>query len=164
MNTNILSVRFFVKKYKVKDNLVPVYVRITVDGRSADASLKREIELTRWNPDKGQAIGTRSEIKSFNAYLEQVRTEISNCYAELKFQKKPINAQAVKNAFCGVTPEEHTLVGLIEYHNTHLKDTLEWGTMKNYMTTQKYIQKFLKDIKKTSDIPLSQLSYSFLVD
>ncbi len=72
MNTNILSVRFFVKKYKVKDNLVPVYVRISVDGRSADASLKKEIELTTWNPDKGQAIGTRSEIKSFNAYLDQV--------------------------------------------------------------------------------------------
>lgn len=164
MNTNILSVRFFVKKYKVKGSLVPVYVRISVDGRSADASLKREIELTTWNPDKGQAAGTRNDIKSFNAYLDQVRTEISNCYAELKFLKKPINAQTVKNAFCGVTPEEHTLIGLIEYHNTNLKDTLEWGTMKNYMTTQKYIQKFLKDIKKTSDIPLSQLSYSFLVD
>ncbi len=49
MNTNILSVRFFVKKYKAKNNLVLIYVRITVDGRSADASLKREIDLESWS-------------------------------------------------------------------------------------------------------------------
>ena len=54
--------------------------------------------------------------------LEQIRTEISNAYADLKFQKKPINAEAVKNLFCGIIPDEHTLMGLIEYHNTYLKD------------------------------------------
>jgi hypothetical protein len=45
MNTNILSVRFFVKKYKAKNNRVPIYVRITLDGKSVDASLKREIDV-----------------------------------------------------------------------------------------------------------------------
>ena len=32
------------------------------------------------------------------------------------------------------------------------------------MTTQKYVQRFLKEVKRTSDVLLSQLSYSFLVD
>ena len=120
--TNILSVRFFIKKYKAKNNKAPLYARITVDGKSVDTSLKREIDLVSWNRTKGQAKGTRDEIKSLNSSLDQVRTEISNCYADLKFQKKPINAEAVKNLFCGIIPDEHTLMGLIEYHNTYLKD------------------------------------------
>jgi len=164
MNTNILSVRFFVKKYKAKNNRVPIYVRITVDGKSADASLKREIDIDSWDVEKGQARGARSEIKALNSYLDQVRAEITNAYNRLKFEGKALRADAVKNKFCGIEPVEHTLMGLIEHHNTHLKGFLEWGTMKNYETTQKYIQKFLKEMMKVGDIALSQLSYSFLVD
>ena len=162
--TNLLSLRFFIKHDKVKNGCAPIYVRICVEGKPADVSLKRSIDISNWNAKKGQAQGLRDETKPINAHLERIRTEISNAYADLKFQKKPITAEAVKNLWCGITPEDHTLLGLIDYHNTHLKDMLEWGTMKNYMTTQKYIQRFLKQVKKTSDIFLSQLSYSFLVD
>jgi site-specific recombinase XerD len=45
-----------------------------------------------------------------------------------------------------------------------LKETLEWGTMKNYYTTKKYVQLFLTEKLKTKDIFLSQLSYKFIVD
>ncbi len=53
---------------------------------------------------------------------------------------------------------------LNQYHNTQLRDTIEWGTMKNYMTTQRYVREFLKNHIKTSDIPLHQLSYKFIAD
>lgn len=164
MNTNILSVRFFVKKYKRKNNLVPIYVRITLDRKSVDASLKREVNLDSWSVDRSQARGTRPEIRALNAYLDQVRTEITNAYNQLKFEGALLSPITIKNRFCGIEPEEHTLLSLIDYHNNHLKDILEWGTMKNYHTTQKYIQRFLKEMKKVLDIPLSQLSYPFLVD
>lgn len=164
MNTNILSVRFFVKKYKVKANQVPIYARISFDGKSADVSLKRTTEIGSWNVNKGQARGTRPEIRSLNAHLDQVRTDVTNAYNQLKFKGKLLSLDSIKNKFCGIEPEEHTLLGLIKYHNEHLKEFLEWGTMKNYGTTLKYIQAFLKEIMKAADLPLSQLSYSFLVD
>jgi hypothetical protein len=42
------------------------------------------------------------------------------------------SAQAVKSLFCGEDPasNEQTINKLIDYHNNHLKHTLEWGTMK----------------------------------
>lgn len=162
--TNLMRLRFFIKKYKAKENSAPVYVRITVNGRSADISLKRAIDVRCWNKSKGKAKGNGDEARTFNNYLEQVRTEISNCQTELRILKKDTSAEAIKKHYCGFTPEERTLMSLIEYHNTYLKDTLEWGTMKNYMTTQKYVVLFLKKKLKVSDVPLSQLSYSFLVD
>jgi integrase len=164
MNTNILSVRFFVKKYKVKDNRVPIYVRITVDRRSVDVSLKREIDLNSWSAEKGQARGLRPENRTLNAYLDHARAEVTNAYNQVKFEGKALSADTVKNKFCGIEPQEQTLLGLITHHNSHLKEFLEWGTMKNYGTTQKYIQMFLKQKMKVTDVPLSHLSYSFLVD
>ena len=65
--TNILSVRFFIKQYKVKNGRAPIYVRITVEGRSSDVSLKRNIEIANWNAEKGQAQGLRDETKPINA-------------------------------------------------------------------------------------------------
>jgi site-specific recombinase XerD len=41
---------------------------------------------------------------------------------------------------------------------------LTWGTMKNYFTTQKYIQKFLNERFRKTDIFLSGLSYKFITD
>jgi integrase len=162
--TNLLSVRFFIKQHKMKDGRVPIYVRICVQGKPADVSLKRNIEIAHWNKKKGEARGSLDDAKSINANLERIRTEITNAYGELKFQKKEITAEAVKNMWCGIKQEEHTLLSLVEYHNTSMMQILEWGTMKNYFTTQRYLERFLKQIKKTSDEDLSRLSYSFLID
>jgi site-specific recombinase XerD len=44
-----------------------------------------------------------------------------------------------------------------------MSETLTYGTLKNYFTTQKYIKLFLLK-KKVQDIYLSQLTFRFLVD
>src|SRR5690606_14583695 len=79
-------------------------------------------------------------------------------------QKKPITAEAIRNKFTGNDRETYTLSMLMDYHNTTLKDTLAWGTMKNYYTTQKYLRMFLRKQHDTSDIYLSLLTYKFITD
>jgi site-specific recombinase XerD len=162
--TTTFGIRFFIKTYKVRDGRAPIYVRITVGIKPLDVSLKRDVEVANWNSERGIAKGHREEIKSLNAYIEQVRADITNCYSELKIQKKVITAEAVKNLFCGIVPEERTLIWLVDYHNEQMQTFLEWGTRKNYSTTKKYIELFLKEVHKTSDVPLSALNYTFLVD
>jgi site-specific recombinase XerD len=53
---------------------------------------------------------------------------------------------------------------LIDYHNERNHNVLEYGTMKNYYTTRRYIYKFLKMKRKIEDIPLSELNFQFLSD
>lgn len=99
---------------------------ISLDGKSVDVSLKRAVALDSWSLEKGQAKGVRPEIKALNANLDQVRAEVTNTYNQLKFEGKALNADAIWNKFCGIEPDEHSLMGLIEYHNEHLKEFLEW--------------------------------------
>tara|TARA_R110002012_G_scaffold322018_1_gene553721 strand:+ start:24164 stop:25042 length:879 start_codon:yes stop_codon:yes gene_type:complete len=43
-------------------------------------------------------------------------------------------------------------------------NVLKHGTMKNYYTTEKYLQKFLNHKQKVKDIYLKQLNYGFILD
>ncbi|MDF1548459.1 MAG: site-specific integrase [Bacteroidales bacterium] len=161
---NTFGVQFIVRTNKAKIGLLPVYARISVDSRRVELSLKQFISPDNWNAAKGAAKGKSKEIRDLNTYLEQIRSRITECYQQLVLKKRPVTAEAVKNLFCGFGEKEHSLLSIFEYHNAEMKTTLEWGTQKNYFTTKRYIEEFLKSKHKTSDVYLSELNYKFLVD
>lgn len=167
MNTlnNTFGIAFYLKKQKAtQSGKCPVYARITVNSKRIEISVKRSVEENNWNAGKGMARGSRQEIVRLNEYLQKYRAGVVDCYQELMLQKKLITAELLKEKFTGSDQSEFTLSKLMEYHNTAQQSILEWGTMKNYMTTQKYILAFLKSHYRTSDKYLSELTYMFITD
>jgi integrase len=160
--TNSFGVHFITRTNKAKENKAILYARISVDSRRIEISLKNSINPDIWNKEKGMAKGRTEETRNINTYLEQIRGQLTECYQELTLKKKVITADAVKNLFCGNVEKEHSLLSVFDYHNSEMKTTLEWGTLKNYFTTRRYIVEYLKTHKKTSDIALSELNYRFL--
>ena len=156
------SILFWLNKSKTKDGQAPIWVRITVDGKRKELSAKRRLDVKLWNSKKGRANGTRQEAREINHYLDQVQNRLYAIYQEMKAASELVTAEAIKNQFTGAKQKEHSLVSLFDYHNEEMKETLAWGTLKNYFTTKKYVVRFLKQERKTSDIYLSQLSYAFL--
>ncbi len=161
---NTFGVQFITRSNKAKDGLYPIYARISVDGRRVEVSLKKFINPDNWSDAKGSAKGKSEEIRNLNAYLEQIRSRLTECYQELTVKKKLVTAVAVKNLFCGFEEKEHSLMSLFDYHNTEMRTTLEWGTLKNYFTTRRYVEEYLKAHLKTSDVFVSQLNYRFLTE
>ena len=161
---NTFGVQFITRTNKAKNGLLPIYARISVDGRRVEVSLKRFIHPDNWNDAKGSAKGKSEEIRKLNTYLEQIRSRLTECYQELTVKKKLVTAVAIKNLFCGFEEKEHSLMTLFDYHNVEMKTTLEWGTLKNYFTTRRYVEEYLKAHLKTSDVFLSQLNYRFLTE
>jgi hypothetical protein len=162
--THTFGVQFIVRMNRAKDGLVTIYVRVTVDGSKVEISLKRFVDPVSWNAKKGMPRGSRDEIKALNHFLEQVKAKLLDCYQGMQLQDQFVTAETVKNKFLGHDENHHTLLELVEYHNTDLKGSLEPGTMKNYFTTQRYIKKFLKTQYNFSDIPLPRLTFKFIVD
>jgi integrase/recombinase XerD len=159
---NTFGVQFITRSNKAKDGLYPIYARISLDGRRVEVSLKKFINPDNWSDAKGSAKGKSEEIRNLNTYLEQIRSRLTECYQELTLKKKLVTAEAIKNLFCGYEEKEHSLISIFEYHNTEMKNLLEWGTQKNYFTTRRYVEEYLKAHLRTSDIFLSQLNYRFL--
>jgi len=165
MQQNTFGVIFYLRKYKTTSNgKTPIYVRITVNGKRSDIAIKRTIEESNWNAKKGMAKGSRQEITLLNNYLEKFRSGIVESYQTMLLQKKLITADLIKDKFLGKDQQDFTIRKLIDYHNEQEKDNLEWGTMKNYYTTQKYILQFLKEKQGTADKFLSELNYKFITD
>ena len=164
MNSTTFGIHFVLKTNKTINDLAPIYARITVDSKRCEVSVKQKISVSNWNVGKGMAKSNLIENKQLNSYLEQVRKMMVQNYQELILNKQVATPEAIKNKFLGFEVSDMTLCKLIEYHNLNSKETLRWGTLKNYFTTQKYIALFLKEKCKTSDIHLANLNYKFLAE
>lgn len=158
------TLSFWVNATRIKNNEVSEYGRITVNGKRANISLQRKVILSEWDSKRGRAKGNKQESRLLNRYLDQVKNRIYIAYDELIKEKAFICSQSIKARFLGEDNEEYSLLTLIDYHNTQMSESLTYGTLKNYFTTQKYIKLFLTKKRKIQDIYLSQLTYRFIVD
>lgn len=73
------GVQFITRTNKAKNGLVPIYARISVDGRRVEVSLKRFIHRDNWNDAKGSANGKSEETRNLSNYLEQIRNRLTEC-------------------------------------------------------------------------------------
>lgn len=161
---NTFGIQFVIRKHRIKDSKAPIYARITVNANRCEISVKQRIHINNWNNGKGMAKGKDSNIARLNSYLEQIRSQLTNHYQDLVSNKQEVTPASIKNKFLGIDESEKTLKELIEYHNTRMDENLKWGTLKNYFTTSRYINVFLKKKLKRDDIYLYELNYKFLTD
>lgn len=158
------SIHFWLNSAKEKNDLSPLYARITVDKKRAEISLKRSLSVTYWDTKSKRANWRTPDGKALNSYLDRVYANILDCHKQLLEESKIITAQAIKARYLGEDDQFKTLMELVHYHNKNMKSVLKPGTMKNYYTTERYLRRFLKGKLKTSDIYLKQLSYGFIID
>ncbi|WP_460538797.1 Arm DNA-binding domain-containing protein [Echinicola sediminis] len=147
-NSKTFGIQFIIRQNKLdKDGLSPVRARITVDGERVEISVKKRIAPSQWDLGKGKAKGNNPESRSFNRFLEHLRARALECYQELFIEKKRITASAVKNKLLGIEEDEHTLMELVDYHNSQNIGILAEGTLKNYKTTKRHLAEFLKKMQ-----------------
>jgi hypothetical protein len=162
--TNTFSASYILRKDKQKSNEAPLVLRIVVNGRKAEVSLKRKIALDKWD-DKKKLTGSSTEIKDFNRYLDRFLNKAHEIYDRLLLEDKPISAEIIKNHLIGIGEEENiTLTYLMKYHNDQMVNALSTNTLKHYRTTERYLERFLKAKKRLSDLHLNRIDYKFLVD
>ena len=162
--TNTFGIQFIIRANKKDHSDALIYARITINGKRIEISLKRTINPLSWIHSSESVKGTSLEVKQLNKFIEETRYKLRECYQQLQMQNKLISAEAIKNLFLGETKTENTLCSLIEYHNVNMKGVLAHGTLKNYYTTKKYVDLFLRKRFKTNDIYLSDLNYQFVTE
>lgn len=88
---------------------------------------------------KGAPKPRNEELKQLNSYLEEIRSKMFSHHQDLNLAGETITAEAVKNAYLGIAPEDEkgqmTLRQLVEAHKDQMKTAVKPGTMKNYFST-----------------------------
>lgn len=163
---NTFGLQFVIRLPKQQKNqMATVFARITVNGCRSEISLKTKISPDNWDEIKGKARGKRDEIIKINNHIERVRSLITDSYYQLIQERKAVTVGAVKSLFLGEDSQEvMTLIKLSKYHKQVETGRLAPGTLKNYATTESYLEKFLKKNYKKNDISLESLNYKTILD
>jgi len=165
MQTNkTFSIVLFTRKSRSMVNKLSIYARITVNGKRSEISLKRTVLAKSWDISKSRGRGSSYSSRVLNSYLNQEYNRLLDCHKQLLEEDKVISSKTIKSRYLGDDNTRKTLNDLLHYHNTNMVSVLKQGTIKNYYTTEKYLQKFLNQKLKTNDIYLKQLNYRFICD
>ncbi|MCU7552858.1 site-specific integrase [Chitinophagaceae bacterium LB-8] len=160
---------YFLKKGKLQsDGTVPIYLRLTIDGKRADISSKRYIDPKKWNAKAQKVDGKSEETRSVNVYLKTLEQQVYDAHRELLDAGKHITAETLKNKLTGVEEKQRLLVQIMEQHNKNLEALIGKGysraTWVKYTTTSRHVKDFLKWKFNLADISIKDLSFEFASD
>jgi site-specific recombinase XerD len=168
MKTNF-SLLFYVKKQKnYTSGVAPIYLRITVDGKRSEVTTNRECNPENWNSKSGRLIGTKEEVKSFNAFLDNLQSKVYEAHRYLFENEKLITAETLKNRMLGKVEKAYMLIDIFRDHNNKMaallgKDFAD-GTLERYKTSLSHTQEFLNSQYNISDIDIKKIDHSFITE
>jgi integrase len=171
MNLNQkFSILFWLNRSKANSKgLVPIWARITIDGKRAECSVKKQMLSTLWDAEKNRAKGNSDEARAINNYLVMVQAELTKHYNILLSTKDFVTAEDVKNSFKGIKEEKKTFLELYTLYNQKLSERKEIedlsdGRFKRFKVLYKKCAEFIKYQFKKSDLPLDEVRMSFIVE
>ena len=168
MKTNF-SLLFYLKKQKVyASGPMPIYMRITVNGKRAEVSAGRDCEPSGWNSHAGRGIGTKSETRALNSYLDTLQTKVMNAHQQLIGASKEITAEKLRDQFIGRAEKPYYIVALFNEHNDQVKALIGNGfvanTLKSYRSSFKHLSLFVQHQYGIADMDVKSLNHAFIVN
>ncbi|WP_348800030.1 site-specific integrase [Flavobacterium adhaerens] len=164
-----ITLHFYAKSTKANTRgLLPIYVRLTVEGKRFEYSTKKFIDSSKWSNELSKMKGNSEEARSINSLLDYTRNRINEIQFELLKESKSINIDEFKNKLLGVKERERLLIPIFEEHNRKLKELigLEYaaGTYERYVTSLKHTKDFLFWKYSSTDIAIEKIDHAFITE
>lgn len=168
MKTKI-TLHFYAKSTKANAaGLLPIYVRLTVDGNRMEFSTKKFIDSAKWSPEMSKMKGNTENARSLNEYLDLMKSKIFDIQMELIHRNEPLTIEVFKNRLLGIHERERMLIPIFEEHNRKVEELigLEYapGTLERYKTSLKHTKEFLQWKYRISDIVINKIDHSFVTE
>ena len=159
---------FYVNKQRAKDGRVPIYVQLTVNGKSTFISSRLTIPLALWDFAANKAAGKSAEARNVNAELERIRAKLLHHYQRISDRDAYVTAERVKSAYLGMGEEYETLLEALDKFNRDFKQHVgvdrAQSTYRKYDNVRKRLAEFLSEKLHREDIPLKELTETFITD
>jgi site-specific recombinase XerD len=161
------SLLFYLKRPKTyEDGPVPIYLRITVNGKRSETTSGRECLPANWNNKTGRLRGTKAETKSFNAYLDNLQSQVYEAHKDLTESGAAVTAETLKNKLLGKCDQTKMLIAVFKEHNKKVAALVgnEYapGTLTRYETSLRHTQNFMQWQYQVSDIDIKSIDHDFI--
>lgn len=162
-SSETFSILFWLYTQGVDQNFAYIYARITINSKRTNISLKRKIEVLKWDSKKSKAKGNSQESRLINQFLDNEKSKINNAFQELSYEKKLVTSKLVKARYLGLDKKHKTLQDLVTYHNQLVAQKIHKDTLRSYKTSQKYLFSYVNERLNTNDLYLKELDFQFLL-
>jgi len=164
-----MSILFYGKTLKMTtDGKLPIYMRVTIDGKRFEVSTNSHMEPSRWIPGAGKSKGNSEESRTVNMHLDTLKHKAYEYRQELLSSGQPLTIDSFKYKWLGLGESKQTLMEVIRNHNADLEKLIGKGYMKatwvKYKTTEKHLQEFIRWKYQLSDISLKALKFEFMTN
>jgi site-specific recombinase XerD len=162
-----LSILFYAKRAKTtNDGLIPIYIRVTVNGERVELSTKRYTQPEKWSIEGSCMKGTSAEAKATNSYLDALKSKVYDYQQQLIREDAVVNAENMRNKMLGIEKRSHMLAIVFQQHNVEMKALIgkeySTATYARYETSLKHTVNFLKWKYKISDIDIRKIDHEFI--
>ncbi|MEP7080913.1 MAG: site-specific integrase [Ginsengibacter sp.] len=147
---------------------IPIYLRITVDGKRIELSSKRICDPLRWNSSAQRANGTREDSRELNAFLDTLQAKVYEAKRHLIESNKIITPLSLKDLLFGNDKRNRMIIKIFEDYNNNVRQLIgidySLATWTKYDRTKRLTQHFIQWKYKQKDLPVQALDLSFVND
>lgn len=164
------SILFYIKRKKLlKNGDAPVYMRVTVDGRFLEASLKRGVNPKVWNEKKQRSTGRDRLSLELNDYLDDTLSKLLKIHQRFIDENKVINPKTILDEWNGKVEKPKMLCEVFKEDNKKYRQRLEIGdvvlnTVLRNERAERYLGEFIRKKYNVNDIPFSSIDNAFVRD
>lgn len=147
---------------------VPIFIRVTVNGKVAEIATKHSIRPDLWDASKEKALGKSELAKTINGTIDIFKLRAKQQYNKLLEAGKDIDLQAIKNGILGIEEKQPTLMDvfskLVKDVEAMVGVNYSLSCYNAYRASENHLIEFLKVEYKLQDFKLKDLSYKFIAD
>tara|TARA_R110002050_G_scaffold238454_1_gene374516 strand:+ start:504 stop:1754 length:1251 start_codon:yes stop_codon:yes gene_type:complete len=164
---NLFSFIFYIKRSKAdKNGKANIYLRITVNGKRAELSISRKVEVNKWSTSSGKMKGSSAEAQQLNKYIDSITNRIYKIHHRLTEENKLITAATIRNVYQGKDENKKMILEIFENHNLQMEKLIgkdyALGTSERYKTAKKHLSHYILHEYKVEDIPVTEINNKFI--
>ncbi len=166
---DIIRVIFYTRNTKINGaGLVPIYMRVTINGQRFNAATSRYVDPVKWSKDGERLSGKSKENREVNDFLATLRTKAFSIQKKLITIERPVTVEEFERRWHGIKEKSRMLLEIFQHHNDQIKKLIglqySFSTWRRYFTSLEHTRHFMQDTYGFSDIQIDHIKYEFITD
>jgi site-specific recombinase XerD len=162
-----MTILFIGKKSRTtRHQLLPIYLRVTIEGKRFEVASHRHVEPIEWSSSAGKVKGRSESAVETNMALDLIKKRVYEYMERILFENRNFTANTLREKWFGQDRDKRSLLGIFRLSIMDLEKLVAKGlyrrsTLVKYKTTEKHIVDYLNWQNNGNDILLVDLRIEF---
>ncbi len=160
-----MTILFIGKKSRItKHELLPIYMRVTINGNRFEVATHRHVEPTQWSSWSGK--GRSDSAVETNMALDLIKKKVYEYKEQLYIENRDFTVNSLREKWFGEDRNKRTLLGvfrssIMDFEKLVVKGVYRKSTLTKYKSTEKHLLNYLKWQNTGYDVLLVDLRLEF---